>query len=79
MRTTTAHDPRTAGSVVIRINTNRASRTLATALGRKPQYWFTVKDGGMFVVLTAQEATAVLPIKGITRPRVNRNELGQCI
>lgn len=68
----------TEQDVVLRVNSHRAGSKLATALGRKPQYWYTWKHGGCFVVLSRREADAVLPITGITRSRVDRGKLAQC-
>jgi hypothetical protein len=64
--------------VVVRVNSHRAGGKLASALGTKPQYYYTWEHGGCFVVLTTQEAAAVLPITGITRSRVKFNELSKC-
>ena len=76
---------KTDQDVVLRVNSHRAGSKLATALGRKPQYSWTVKPGdgfvilSNFVILTRQEADAVLPITGITRSRVDPRTLAPCL
>jgi hypothetical protein len=68
----------TERSVVLRVNSHRASKKLASALGRKPQYSYTWEHGGCFVVLAAQEADSVLPITGITRSRMKPDQVSTC-
>lgn len=68
----------TQTNVVLRVNSHRAGRKLAAALGRRPQYSYTWEHGGCFVVLTAHEATSVLPIKGVTRSRMKPEQVSTC-
>jgi hypothetical protein len=67
-----------ASTVILRTKSHRAREKLDRAIGRHPQYYWTLKDGGCFAEVTSEEFERVGKIRGITRARVPREELRQC-
>jgi len=65
-------------NVIIRVKSHRASDKLDRAIGRHPQYFWTMKDGGCFADVTEEEFGRIKTIKGITKARVPREELHLC-
>jgi hypothetical protein len=64
---------------MLRTKSHRAREKMERAIGRHPQYYWTWEDGGCFAEVTAEEYDQVREIKGITKTRVPRSELRQCI
>ena len=56
--------------VFLRTTSHLSRERLERALGRKPEYWWTLRHDGSFAALTEAEAVAVLPLKGVTRTRI---------
>jgi hypothetical protein len=65
-------------TIILRTRSHRAREKLDRTIGRHPQYYFTWKDGGCFAAVTAEEFEQVRTIKGLTRARVPKEELGLC-
>ena len=56
--------------MIIRTTSHRSREKLAGVLGRHPQYYFTMKDGGRFVILhEPEEIKKALAIKGVSKCR----------
>ena len=65
-------------TVMLRTTSHRARERLDRTIGRHPQYFWTIKDGGCFAEVTAEEFEHIKTIKGITKTRVPREELRRC-
>lgn len=64
--------------VILRTTSHRSRDRLQQALGRKPQYLFSFRLGSGYAEITKEEAEKILPIKGITKARVKREDLSKC-
>jgi hypothetical protein len=64
--------------VLLRTRSHRARNKLASAIGRRPQYLYTLKDGGVFAEVTDEEYLRVRGIRGITAARVLRENVYTC-
>jgi len=64
--------------IILRTKSHRARQRLDRTIGRHPDYFFTWEDGGCFAEVTAEEYMLVKSIKGITKARVPRADLGRC-
>jgi hypothetical protein len=65
-------------NIIVRVKSHRASDKLDQAIGRHPQYYWTMRDGGDFAEVSEEEFNRIKTIKGITRARVARNDLRRC-
>jgi hypothetical protein len=65
-------------SIFVRINSHRAADKMDRAIGRHPQYYWTLEHGGCFAEVTEEEFDRIRTIRGITKARVPRKELRQC-
>ena len=66
--------------MIIRTTSHRSSEKLDRALGKHPQYYYTLEGGGCFVILESPaEIEKALAIKGVTRCRnQNEDDYGKC-
>jgi hypothetical protein len=65
-------------TVFLRVNSHRAGHRMDQAIGRHPDYYWTVQHGGCFAEVTVQEFDRIKTIKGITKTRTPREELRRC-
>jgi hypothetical protein len=68
----------TTMNIIVRVKSHRASDKLDRTIGRHPQYYWTMKDGGNFAEVTAEEFGQIKAIKGITKARVPSDDLRRC-
>ena len=66
--------------MMMRTTSHRSREKLERAIGRHPQYFFTMQDGGCFVKLDAPpEIEKALRVTGVTRCRVqDESKYMQC-
>lgn len=66
--------------MIIKTTSHRSRDKVGSALGRHPQYYYTLQAGGCFIKLDDPvEIGKVLAIKGVTKCRnQNEDDYGKC-